>query len=211
MPDTSTTTRTSEWRASFLDHFNTVRKTTQPNNGLDAIYSTQRTDKDEAPTSHLRTNASRESSPVFIVQSRESSPVFHVSFSRDTTPGMNPGTSRESTPATYSRESTPVLSLDMNDPLQAATAMAWLETAVRNVDSSIDAEQFKNLVAVPLGEEPAMERERLYSQVGDVDESLAGALRIVLDTVEWGGESGNSSSLTIDAAASGAWDTKYDS
>jgi hypothetical protein len=54
-----------------------------------------------------------------------------------------------------------VLSLDMNDPLQAATAMAWLETAVRNVDSSIDAEQFKNLVAIPLGEEPAMERKRL--------------------------------------------------
>jgi hypothetical protein len=205
MTDTSTTTRTPEWRASFLTHFNTIRKTTQPNNGLDAIYSTQCTDKNQAPTPDLRTNASRESSPVFIVASRESSPVFRVSASRDTTPGINPGTSRESTPATYSRESTPVLSLDVNDPLQAATAMAWLETAVRNVNSSIDAEQFKDLVAISLGEEPAMERDRLYSQVGDVDEALAGALRIVLDTVEWGGESGGNSSPTMADAASGVW------
>jgi hypothetical protein len=193
MTDTSNTTRRPEWRASFLGHFNTIRKTTQPNNGLDAMYSTQHTNNKQAPSPDLRANDSRESLPVFIVQSRESSPVFQVRFSRDTTPSINPGTSRESTPATYSRESTPVLSLDMNDPLQAATAMAWLETAVRNVDSSIDAEQFKNLVAIPLGEEPAIERERLYSQVGDVDETLAGALRIVLNTVEWGGESGNKS------------------
>jgi hypothetical protein len=200
MTDTSTTTRTPEWRASFLDHFNIVRKTTQPNNGLDTIYSTHHTDKSEAPTPDLRTNASRESSPV-----------FQVSFSRDTTPGINPGISRDSTPATYSRESTPVLSLDINEPLQAATAMAWLETAVRNVDSNIDTEQFKNLVAIPLCEWPAMDRERLYSQVGDVDETLAGALRIVLDTVEWGGESDIDSSSAIDVAASGAWDSKHGS
>jgi hypothetical protein len=211
MTDTSTTTRTPEWRASFLDHFDTVRNTAQPNTGLDAIYSTQHKDKDQAYTPDLPTNIPRESSPVFIVQSRESSPIFHVTFSRDTTPGVNPSTSRESTPATYSRESTPVLSLDMNDPLQAATAMAWLETAVRNVDSNIGAEHFKDLVAIPLGEEPAMERERLYSQVGDVDETLAGALRIVLDTVEWGGESDNNSSKPMADAASGAWDTKHDS
>jgi hypothetical protein len=68
-----------------------------------------------------------------------------------------------------------VLSLGMNDPQQTATAMAWLETAVRNLDSSTDADRFRDLVAIPLGEEPAMKREKLYSQVGDVNETLARA------------------------------------
>jgi hypothetical protein len=71
MTDTSTTTRRPEWRASFLGHFNTIWKTTKPNNGLDAIYSTQYTNNKQAPSPDLRTNASRESLPVFIVQSRE--------------------------------------------------------------------------------------------------------------------------------------------
>jgi hypothetical protein len=35
-------------------------------------------------------------------------------------------------------------------------------------------------------------------------------LRIVLDTVEWGGVSGDSSSPTMDDAASGAEDTEQD-
>jgi hypothetical protein len=191
MTDIKTSVRTPEWRAAFLDHFNTVRNTAQPNAGLDAIYNAQRTDKNQASTENIPINASRESSSAFIAQSREPSPVFHVSFSRDTTQGIDSSTSRESTPATYSRESTPAVSLDMDDPQQAATAMAWLESAVRNVDFSINADRFRDLVAISLSEQPAMERERLYSQVGYVDVTLAGALRIVLDKVEWAGESGN--------------------
>lgn len=188
----SATGRSPAWRATFLDHFTTIRNSSQANTNLDIAYIDQQTAGLHEPGPNLqatpdpRVNASRETSPVLVVQSRESSPVFRISQSRDTTPSINTSASRESTPAVHSRESTPVLSLDMDDPIQAATAMAWLEGAVRNVDSAINPDRFRDLVAIPLAEEPAMEREALYSQVGAIDETLAVALRTVLDGVEWG-------------------------
>lgn len=186
--------RSSDWRATFLEHFDALRNTAQVDTSLDVAYNDQNTTRTQEASPDLRKtpghymSASRETSPVFVVQSRESSPVFRISQSRSNTPGIGSSASRESTPAAYSRESTPVLSLDMNGPVQAATAMAWLEGAVRNVEPGVDSDRFRNLVAVPLAEEPAMERGPLYSQVEAVDDALAVALRTVLDTVEWGGE-----------------------
>lgn len=87
--------RTPEWREIFLEHFDALRNTTQVDNSLDEAYSDQRTTETQQSSRHLRTNASRETSPVFIVRSRESSPVFRVNQSRDPTPGVEPGVSRE--------------------------------------------------------------------------------------------------------------------
>lgn len=177
-----------------LDHFTTIRNSTQANTNLNIAYIHQQTAGVQEPSPNLQTtpdprvNAFRETSPVFIVQSRVSSPVFRISQSRDATPGINTSASRESTPAVYSRESTPVLSLDMDDPVQAATATACLEGAVRNVEPRISADHFKDLVAIPLAEEPAMERGSLYERVAVVDEILVVALRTVLGGVEWGGD-----------------------
>lgn len=80
------------------------------------------------------------------------------------------------------------MSLDMDDPVQAATALAWLQDAVMQVDPETDVERFKELVVVPLARDPGMDRAVLFAGVVEVDLGLEVALRMVLGRVEWGGE-----------------------
>ncbi|KAM0723228.1 hypothetical protein Q7P37_001428 [Cladosporium fusiforme] len=167
-----TPARTDEWLATFLTHFDLLR-TTSIGNELDYL---------------ARTNSFL--SLEGIQQEKSLAPGSTID-SREQTPNLRKSTSRESTPvfaSDRSRETTPMLSLDMDDPVQAATALTWLETAVLEVDAEVEAEDFRELIAIPLAKKPDMEREVLCAQAGAVNERLAVAAREVLGRVEWGGD-----------------------